>query len=277
MVRLRKSLDGAKPLAADVVQPLLRTFSPLAGRRGSHRRAIFAYLSAREYPARAPGIALCLVLLATPALAADLPPGFVRLADLAPGIRQDIRYAGSHNFTGRPVKGYDAAQCWLRRDTAVALAAVEQDLERRHWRLVVYDCYRPKRAVADFVAWARDLGDQRAKAEFYPGTPKKDLFALGYIARSSGHSKGIAVDAGAELVNEKGEASPLDFGSGFDLFDQKSWTASKAIPGEAAANRQALVTAFAAHGLVNYAREWWHFSLAGTENTPAYDVVVTVR
>jgi D-alanyl-D-alanine dipeptidase len=220
------------------------------------------------------GSAFTVLLLAASALAADLPPGFVRLADIAPGIRQDIRYAGSHNFTGRPVKGYDAAECWLRRDVADALAAVERDLQRGHWRLVVYDCYRPKRAVADFVAWARDPKDQAAKAEFYPGVAKKDLFALGYIARSSGHSKGIAVDAGAELVNEKGEASPLDFGSGFDLFDQKSWTASKGVSGEAAANRRALVAAFAAHGLVNYAREWWHFSLAGTGNAPAYDVVV---
>ncbi len=223
------------------------------------------------------GSALAFCSLAFPALAGDLPPGFVRLADVAPAIRHEIRYAGPRNFTGRPVKGYQAAECWLRRDAAEALAAVEQDLERRHWRLVVYDCYRPRRAVADFVAWARSSGEEGAKAEFYPDVAKKDLFALGYIARSSSHSRGVAVDAGAELLDDKGQASPLDFGSGFDLFDRKSWTASKAVSGEATANRRTLAAAFAAQGLVNYPREWWHFSLSGAGEAPAYDVVVTGR
>ena len=152
------------------------------------------------------------------ALAGDLPPGFVRLADIAPGIRQDIRYAGSHNFTGRPVKGYESNECWLRREAALGLAKVEEDLERRQWRLVVYDCYRPKRAVANFVAWAQDVKDQVARREFYPDIAKKDLFTQGYIARTSSHSKGIAVDAGAEQGDGTGQAKPLDFGSGFDLF-----------------------------------------------------------
>lgn len=218
--------------------------------------------------------ALSTALVAGPAAAADLPPGFVRLADVAPAIRQEMRYATAHNFTGQRVAGYGAGACWLRREAAQALAAVQQDLERRHWRLVVYDCYRPKRAVAAFVAWARDPADQAAKAEFYPDIDKKDLFRLGYIARTSGHSRGIAVDAGAERLDEKGEAVPIDFGGGFDLFDPKSWTASRAVSREAGANRKALVAAFAAHGLANYAREWWHYSLPGLAQAPAYDVVI---
>ena len=47
---------------------------------------------------------------------ARLPPGFVYLRDVAPGIAQDMRYAGANNFTGRPLPGYDAAECVLRRD-----------------------------------------------------------------------------------------------------------------------------------------------------------------
>ena len=78
---------------------------------------------------------------------------------------------------------------WLRREAALGLADVEEDLERRQWRLVVYDCYRPKRAVADFVAWAQDVKDQAARREFYPGVAKKDLFTQGYIAHVSSHSK----------------------------------------------------------------------------------------
>ncbi len=232
------------------------------------------WMGCGRYPASF-GTSFALCLLVSPAFAAELPPGFARLSDIAPAIRQEIRYAGSHNFTGRPVTGYDAAECWLSRDVAEALAAVERDLERRHWRLIVYDCYRPKRAVAAFTAWARHPEYQIAKGEFYPDVAKKDLFALGYIASSSGHSKGIAIDAGAEFLDSRGGNSTLDLGGGFDLFDRVSWTASRAVSAKAAANRHALVSAFARHGLVNYAREWWHFSLSGAGNAPAYDVAIT--
>jgi zinc D-Ala-D-Ala dipeptidase len=235
-------------------------------------RPAFRFKSGRGRPRSQ--VLLPLILLATPAFAAELPPGFVRLADVAPGVRQEMRYAGTHNFTARPVPGYATGACWLRREMAQALVGVERDLERRHWRLVVYDCYRPERAVAAFLAWARDPADQSAKAQFYPDIDKKDLFKLGYIARSSAHSKGIAVDAGAEALDDKGEASPIDFGGGFDLFDPKSWTGSKAVSAEAIANRKTLAAAFAAHGLVNYPREWWHFSLPGLAKVPAYDVVI---
>ena len=49
------------------------------------------------------------ILIAGAVAAAELPPGFVRLADVAPQIRQEMRYAGSDNFLGRPVAGYDSA------------------------------------------------------------------------------------------------------------------------------------------------------------------------
>ena len=204
----------------------------------------------------------------------SLPPDFVRLSEVTREIRQEIRYAGSHNFVGRPIAGYSAAECWLRREAATALAAVAHDLVLEGWRLVVYDCYRPRRAVADFVRWAEDPGDQRRKAEFYPSLEKEKLFALGYIARQSAHSTGAAVDAGAERLSPAGDAAPIDFGTGFDTFDPRSATASPDIPDEAAANRRRLLRAFAAHGFANYAREWWHFSYRVATPT-AYDIPIT--
>ena len=51
-----------------------------------------------------------------------LPKGFVYLRDVDPTIVQDIRYAGSHNFVGRPIKGYLAAECILSVPAANALA-----------------------------------------------------------------------------------------------------------------------------------------------------------
>ena len=47
------------------------------------------------------------------ASAAEMPQGFVYLRDVDPSIQQDMRYAGSTNFMGHPVTGYDAAECVL--------------------------------------------------------------------------------------------------------------------------------------------------------------------
>ncbi len=205
---------------------------------------------------------------------AGLPPGFVRLAQVTKEARQEIRYAGSHNFVGRPIAGYGAAECWLRREAAEALAGVAHDLVAKGWRLVVYDCYRPQRAVADFVGWAKDPNDQERKAEFYPSLDKDRLFALGYIARQSAHSTGAAVDAGAEALDPGGTATPLDFGTPFDAFDPRSATASRDISNAAAGNRRRLVETFATHGFTNYAREWWHFSFR-VAAPRAYDIPIT--
>ena len=110
------------------------------------------------------------------------PDTFVDAASVARGLVVEARYAGSHNFVGVPIDGYEKPLCYLSRPAAAALALVVQDLEARALTLKVYDCYRPERAVAHFVRWARNLGDVKMKAEFYPQVDKSTLFQDGYIA-----------------------------------------------------------------------------------------------
>jgi len=133
----------------------------------------------------------------TPPAAHVTSPGrerFVSLADIDPAIQLDIRYYTSNNFIGRPVKGYLAAACLMTREAAMALRQAQRSASRNGYALKVYDCYRPQRAVSDFVAWARDTGDTRMQKRFYPAVPKSELFARGYIAERSGHSRGSTVD-----------------------------------------------------------------------------------
>ena len=69
---------------------------------------------------------------------------------------------------------------------ANALAAVQRKLAEKKLSLIVWDCYRPKRAVDDFLRWSRDPAHAEMKAEFYPRTDKQKLFALGYLAKTIG-------------------------------------------------------------------------------------------
>lgn len=122
------------------------------------------------------------------------PKEFVALRDVDPTIRQEIRYYTPHNFMGVPVTGYEQPMCILTRDAANALHRAQLSFLKKGYTLKVYDCYRPQRAVNHFVEWAKDLGDQRMKGEFYPRVDKSTLFDDGYIAEKSGHSRGSTVD-----------------------------------------------------------------------------------
>ncbi len=182
--------------------------------------------------------------------------GFVDVATLVPGLVVDMRYFGTHNFVGTRVNGYEAPVCLLTRQAAAALALVQRDLSARNLGLKVFDCYRPTRAVAHFVRWARDP-DNSTKAEFYPDIDKRALFREGFIASRSGHSRGSTVDL--TLVRLPG-GEELDMGTHFDLLSYRSSDRGQVTP-EQRANRKLLADAMRARGFMPYDKEWWHFTL----------------
>lgn len=226
---------------------------------------------------------LCLFGLLTclPAQGAELPEGFVYLEDVAPSIVQDIRYAAAHNFVGRPIDGYEAGECILSREAATRLAGVQERLEAGGFTLIVWDCYRPARAVADFKAWSTDPGDQAMKAEFYPNEEKAQFFKRGYLASRSRHSMGSTVDLGIASVDEASKSlapvgdlvsclapfgeryvdHALDFGTGYDCLDPASGDDYEGIGADARKNRETLRTLMVEAGFKPYGKEWWHFEL----------------
>lgn len=183
---------------------------------------------------------------------------FVDAAAIVPSLIVDMRYAGSHNFVGRPIDGYEKPHCLITHAAAGALAAVAGDLISQGLVIKVFDCYRPVRAVANFERWARDLKDQATKAEFYPDVDKRTLFRDGYIASRSGHSRGSTLDL--TLAHKDGRE--LDMGTPFDFFSPKSWTADPTISPAAHANRVLLASAMRRRGFRGYDKEWWHFTLS---------------
>lgn len=203
--------------------------------------------------------ALLAGLCGSAALAQERPASFVDAATAVPGLIVEMRYAGAHNFVGRPIDGYQAPRCLLTRQAAEALAGVARDIAARGLVIKVFDCYRPARAVANFVRWARDLGDQKMKAEFYPNVDKRTLFRDGYIATYSGHSRGSTMD----LTLARADGTELDMGTHFDFFSPRSWTVDPGIGAAAHANRMLLKSAMVRRGFRPYDKEWWHFTLRG--------------
>ncbi|AOW93811.1 D-alanyl-D-alanine dipeptidase [Rhodococcus sp. WMMA185] len=209
------------------------------------------------------------------------PTDFVSLHDFDPTILQEIRYYTPHNFTGSPVDGYRQPMCILTREAAEALERAQQEFLTQGYSLKVYDCYRPQRAVDNFVAWAEDLSDQRMKAEFYPRVDKANLFRDGYIDERSGHSRGSTADMtlvklpaestrpyvpGEPLTDcaapreERFPDNSIDMGTGFDCFDTLAHTLDPRIQGEQLNNRLLLKDGLEKQGFVNLPVEWWHFT-----------------
>lgn len=236
-------------------------------------------------------------IAATAAQAAPRSAPLVYLRDIDASIRQDMRYAGGDNFTGKPLPGYDAPECMLRRAAALALKSVQAELAAVHLSLKVYDCYRPVRAVAAMAAWSRGKGGPDT-SRFYPALDRGRLFALGYIAGHSAHSRGVAVDltlvprdsTPAARFDPNARYGPctappakrapddsLDMGTGFDCFDTRSHTRNESITPAQAVNRRMLVDAMRRHGFTNYKREWWHFSYNGADDGTAFDLPIRPR
>lgn len=201
------------------------------------------------------------VHLATQAVALarrDRPDLFMNVLDAIPDAIEDLRYAGADNFVGARIDGYEARLCLLVRPAVEALAGVAAEARAEGLRLRLLDCYRPARAVAHFARWASDLTDLRTRDAYYPGMSKPQLFAEGYIAARSGHSRGATLDL--TLVDADGQ--DLDMGTPFDLFGPRSWPGSRDVTPDQFANRRRLATLMQRHGFVPFAMEWWHFTLA---------------
>lgn len=210
----------------------------------------------------------------------NLPAGFAYLQDIDPTIIQDIKYAQYHNFVGCPIPGYNIPIAIICEEAAYALKAVQTELKSLNLGLKVYDAYRPQDAVDFFSKWAEDPRDQTMKAEFYPSIDKVNIFAEGYIAKKSSHTRGSAVDLtiiplpvppqatwklgdpildGRLPKGQRFDDNSLEMGTGFDCLDDLSHTANPNISAQARANRLLLKTLMEKHGFENYSKEWWHF------------------
>ena len=185
-----------------------------------------------------------------------LPEGFVYIRDVIPSVREDIRYAGDHNFVGCPVDGYDAPLGVLHESAAMALKNAAEAFERKGLYLLIYDAYRPQRAVDHFVRWAADPDDIKTKEEFYPTLDKSELFPKGYIAVRSGHSRGLTVDL--TLTDENGVE--LDMGGEFDWFSKISAHDYDGLTGKQKENRELLRRGMLEAGFGDYVEEWWHYT-----------------
>ncbi|MDX1624819.1 MAG: M15 family metallopeptidase [Gemmatimonadota bacterium] len=178
-------------------------------------------------------------------------PPLVDVGERDPDLMLDIRYATDDNFLDRAL--YEEARCLLVPDAADRLLAAEGRLRAQGYRLVVWDCYRPR--SVQYAMWEI----------------KPDPTYVADPEEGSRHNRGAAVDVGLATI----EGEPVPLPTDHDDFTPKAHRDATDLPPEAIANRERLEAAMRAEGWSGLESEWWHFDAPGWKRYPLRDVPLT--
>jgi D-alanyl-D-alanine dipeptidase len=183
---------------------------------------------------------------------------FVFVDEVVSGIRWDAKYATWDNFTGKPVDGYLVNRVVGTGALCAALQTARDKAAYWGFGLLLWDGYRPQRAVDCFLRWSRQPEDGRTKRRHYPNIDRPEMFAGGYVAAKSGHSRGSTVDLTLFHL-EAGDLAPM--GGGHDLMDPISHHGARGISQLETRNRHYLCSIMEDCGFRSYQSEWWHYAM----------------
>jgi D-alanyl-D-alanine dipeptidase len=192
---------------------------------------------------------------------------FFFVDELVSGIRWDAKYATWDNFTGKPVDGYEANRIVGAKALCTSLATAREEAASRGFGLLLWDGYRPQRAVDCFVRWSQEPDNGQTKLRYYPNIDRADMVNKGYVAARSGHSRGSSVDL---TLFDLATGELASMGGDHDLMDPISHHGAKNIPDIAAANRRQLRSIMEASGFHAYECEWWHYTLTAEPYPATY-------
>ncbi len=160
---------------------------------------------------------------------------FEKINNVIPDAIIDLKYATKNNFVGEVV--YDDHYDCLRVSTLEKLATAAKILREKHYRMIIWDAYRPLKVQKIF--WDI-VGD-----EDFVAPPE----------RGSKHNRGCAVDV--TLANMAGEE--LLMPTHFDDFSEQARSDRKDLPKDIEKRLKDLQEAMIQAGFEYDVNEWWHF------------------
>lgn len=173
--------------------------------------------------------------------------GLVDLSTLGPGIKIDLKYATTDNFTGKNMYG-NFRRAYLVKPAAQALLKSLKQLQSvdPNYGFIVYDAARPISVQRTMWNAVRGTAGRR-----YVASPR----------RGGPHNYGVAVD-----ISLTYKGVPVDMGTPFDTFTADAHITAEQylvkkgrISQQAMKNRQLLRKVLTENGFLTYSREWWHY------------------
>lgn len=112
----------------------------------------------------------------------------------------DIRYYSSYNFTGNRINGYKAPVTYMTKEGASALAKAANDLRKQGYRLLIWDTYRPQKAVDNFVEWINNPNDEDDQI-FSPNIQKEFYRDRLTLIKNARHSLFFRINEYKQIFN----------------------------------------------------------------------------
>jgi D-alanyl-D-alanine dipeptidase len=173
----------------------------------------------------------------------------VDLEKFVPGLKLDIRYATTNNFTHQQI--YNLPRAYARKPVAEALLKIQNELAHQGLGIKIFDAYRPYKATVKFY---EVYGDTTYVASPY---------------RGSRHNRGCALDL--TLINLK-TGEELAMPTGYDSFRKEAWPSTPVADPLIRQNRQLLISIMEKYGFKVNSSEWWHFDFSGWKNFEVMDI-----
>lgn len=176
----------------------------------------------------------------------------MKLVDLKkylPGVKLDIRYATTNNFTKKQL--YNSVKAFVRLPVAKALQKVRKELRKKNIDLKIYDAYRPYSVTVAMWEYVKD--------DRYAAAPDK----------GSRHNRGCALDL--TLVDAR-TGEDLEMPTEYDSFTVKSHDNYTNLPAIQIKNRKILRDSMEKAGFVHTSSEWWHFDFRGWNKYHLMDI-----
>ena len=173
----------------------------------------------------------------------------INLEKHIPGIKLDIRYATTNNFTKEKI--YNLARAYARKPVAESLKKAQAEFNKLGFGIKIFDAYRPYAATVKFY-------------EVYHDTT--------YVAspyRGSRHNRGCAIDM-TIFDLKTGEDLPMP--TEYDSFRKEAWPSTPVKDPVIKKNRDLIISVMEKHGFKVNGSEWWHFDFIGWQKFDVMDI-----
>lgn len=173
----------------------------------------------------------------------------INLEKHIPGVKLDIRYATTNNFTKEKI--YNLSRAYARKPVAESLKKAQEEFNKLGYGIKIFDAYRPYAATVKFY-------------EVYHDTT--------YVAspyRGSRHNRGCAIDM-TIFDLKTGEDLPMP--TEYDSFRKEAWPSTPVTDPVIKKNRDLIISVMQNHGFKVNSSEWWHFDFIGWQKFEVMDI-----
>jgi D-alanyl-D-alanine dipeptidase len=173
----------------------------------------------------------------------------INLEKFIPGIKLDIRYATTNNFTKEKI--YNLSRAYARKPVAEALMKAQSDFKKLGYGIKIFDAYRPYAATVRFY-------------EVY-----KDTTYVASPYRGSRHNRGCAIDM---TIYDLKTGEDLPMPTEYDSFRKEAWPSTPVKNPVIKKNRDLIISIMKKYGFKVNSSEWWHFDFVGWQKFSVMDI-----